>query len=146
MQVSSWPMTRRTTTALLAGLLLLDLVLASVALAWPGLWFRLFHGLDAPADLTYFARTGAQWAGFAVVQALALWRWRTDPRWLAAVAGVRICDVFTDVVALAFMPTRTTFAWLALLSTGPANLAFAVLLLRQAGAASGSCRTSAGAP
>jgi hypothetical protein len=125
----------RSTAAILWALLVLDVALTAVAFGWPSLWFRLFHGTAAPADLLYFRRTGAQWAGFALVQAIAIVRWRHDPRWLAAVAGVRLCDVFTDVVALALMPERTAFAWAALLATGPANAAIARVLLRSAGGA-----------
>lgn len=120
------------TAVVLLGLLALDVTLAVVALGFPDFWFHVFHGTPAPTDLVYFRRTGAQWAGFAVVQAIALARWRRDPRWLAAVAGVRLCDVLTDWTALACMSERTLFAWLALMTTGPANAAFAAWLFRRA--------------
>jgi hypothetical protein len=126
-------MSARATTLTLWALLALDVTIATVALGFPGLWYHVFHGAwhgSPPGDLVYLRRTGAQWAGFALVQAIALARWRRDPRWLAAVGGVRLCDIFTDALALAVMPSRTVFAWIALALTGPANAAIGALLIR----------------
>jgi hypothetical protein len=120
------------TGEVLWALLLFDLTLVTVAFALPWFWFRVFHGTAPPAGLVYFQRAGAQWAGFALVQAIAIFRWRRDPRWLAAVAGVRLCDVFTDAVALALMHERTPFAWLSLAAMGPINALLAWFLLGQA--------------
>ena len=122
----------RQTALVLWILLALDVILAIVALGVPEIWFRIVHGTPVPAEVLYVRRTGAQWAGFALVQAIAIVRWRKDARWLAAVAGVRLCDVFTDLTALTLMHERTAFAWVALLATGPGNVAIARLLFRRA--------------
>lgn len=119
----------RVVWVILAGLLLLDLWLVSMTAFWPSLWFEVFHGIPGERP-PFFARTGAQWAGFALVQALALWRWRGEPGWLAAVAGVRLCDVFADWTYLWVAQPVTPIAWLALVGAGLGNLALAILLFR----------------
>ncbi len=117
--------------ALLLGLLLFDLGLVVVTFGLPEVWFRLLHDSGPPSPAPpFFLRTGAQWAGFALVQALALWRWRRDPGWLAAVAGVRLCDVLTDWTYLAISEQVTPLGWVALIGAGLANGALAAVLWR----------------
>jgi hypothetical protein len=133
----------RLTATVLWVLLGFDLMLVTVTFGFPNLWFTVFHGTQVPADLTYFQRAGAQWAGFALVQAIALVRWRGDRRWLAAVAGVRLCDVFTDWAALAAAHEHTWFAWVSLAAMGVINAALAWFLFVRArlpGAATSSGR------
>src|SRR5262249_59615702 len=75
-----------------------DTLLVLMARFAPELWFRVFHE-SAPAslDVAFLRRSAGQWAAFALAQAIALWRWRRDPVWLAIAAGVRFSDPFPDL-------------------------------------------------
>ena len=102
------------------------------ALSWirPELWFQLLHHADpAGFDVALLRRAGGQWAAFALVQAIALLRWRTQPLWLVIVAGARISDLFTDLSYIAAVPSLTPFGWLALVPPAFLNLAFAVTMM-----------------
>lgn len=79
-----------------AALVALDLSLSVVAFAWPELSFT----------------AGAQWFGFACVQALSFTQARGHRASLAfaAVAAIRAADVFTDVV-YAVHPGVTMVGW-----------------------------------
>jgi hypothetical protein len=113
----------------LAGLLALDVALAATAFLAPDLWFRLFHGVayDDPEGL--LRRCGANWAGFALFQAVALRRWKARPYWLFVVAGMRLSDVFTDWTYLAFARETTWLARVSLSVTSPANVVVGVFFL-----------------
>ena len=102
------------------------------ALSWwrPELWFHLFHHADpAGFDVALLRRAGGQWAAFALVQAIALLRWRTRPLWLVIVAGARISDLFTDLSYIAAVPSLTPFGWAALVPPAFLNLAFAATMM-----------------
>jgi hypothetical protein len=113
----------------LVALVVLDVVLSTVALALPQRWTELFHGLpyDDPAGL--LRRTGAVWAAFVVLQAVALVRWQRRPYWLTLVAGVRLTELFSDWVTLLFAKQMTTLGTLGLLIAPPGNLVFGLLLI-----------------
>jgi hypothetical protein len=114
----------------LAGLLALDVVLTVAAFALPDLWFRVFHGIAYDDREGFLRRCGANWAAFAVLQAIALVRWRREPWWLLVVAGARLGDVFTDWTYLFFAQDVTWFARASLLTTSPGNLVAGVFLIR----------------
>jgi hypothetical protein len=120
----------RWVTALLAGLVVFDCVIAVWASVFPQLWFDAFHGVRYVDPEALLRRTAAQWAGFALIQLVALIRWRREPWWLVAVAGVRLCDVFTDLVYVIFAQDLTWFARLTLPAMGPINALLAWLLIR----------------
>lgn len=113
----------------LALLVVLDVVLSTVALAFPQQWSQVMHGLpyDDPAGL--LRRTGAVWAAFVLLQAIALMRWERQPYWLPLVAGVRFTELFSDWVTLIFASHMTLAGTLGLLISPPANLVFGLLLV-----------------
>jgi len=83
----------------------------------PDLWFRLFHG-TSPAGLetAFLRRSGGQWLAFAIVQGIAILRWRRAPIWLVVVAAVRFSDLFTDIFyVVSSAPSLTTLGWACLL-------------------------------
>ena len=105
---------------------------ALFVLSWwkPDLWFHLFHHADPLGfDVALLRRAGGQWAAFALVQAIALLRWRTRPSWLVIVAGARISDLFTDLSYIAAVPSLTPFGWATLVPPAFLNLAFAVTMM-----------------
>lgn len=110
-------------------LVALDLALATCALAFPKTWFAIMYGLpyDDPAGL--LRRTGAVWAAFLLLQAIALVRWRRAPYWLAMIAAVRLTELFSDLTTLAVSQKVTWFAWLALPMATLSNLVFAYFLM-----------------
>ncbi|MFO0724024.1 MAG: hypothetical protein U1E65_09595 [Myxococcota bacterium] len=112
----------RRLSALLGGLVAFDVGLTIWAGAFPGLWFWAFHGVPYADPQGFLYRCAANWAAFALVQAIALAKWRTAPVWLAVVAGVRLSDVFTDLVYVLVAPDRTWFALVALPPMGLVNL------------------------
>lgn len=76
-----------------------DILLFGLAWIAPDLWFKILHH-SMPAtvlEVALLRRSAGQWAAFALAQAIALWRWRREPEWLAVAAGVRLSDLFTDI-------------------------------------------------
>jgi hypothetical protein len=122
--------TERKIDATLAALLALDVTLTVVAFFFPGLWFALFHGVPYADPEGFLRRCGANWAGFALFQAIALRRWRRAPWWLAVAAGLRLSDIFTDWTYLAFAHDLTWFGRISLAATSPMNLVVGLYLLR----------------
>jgi hypothetical protein len=113
------------------GALAEDTVLFVLSWVTPDLWFHLLHGsTGAGLEVALVRRSGGQWAAFALVQAITIWRWRTDPVWLAVTAGARFSDLFTDLSYLAAAPSLTTFGRLLLLPPPVLNLVGVVILLR----------------
>jgi hypothetical protein len=114
----------------LGGALVEDAALWLVSWWRPELWFHLFHHADPLGfDVALLRRAGGQWAAFALVQAIALMRWRSQPLWLVLVAGARVSDLFTDLSYIAAVPSLTPFGWVALLPPPFLNLAFAATML-----------------
>jgi hypothetical protein len=100
-------------------------------LAWtaPDLWFHLFHRADpVDLDVALLRRAGGQWAAFAAVQAIALWRWRSRPLWLIVVLGARASDLLTDLSYVLAAPALTPLGWMALLPPPFLNAAFIVVM------------------
>jgi hypothetical protein len=124
----------------LCGSLVEDSVITALAWVVPDLWFQLFHRADpVDLDVALLRRAAGQWAAFAAVQAIALWRWRRQPLWLIAVAGARVSDLLTDISYIVAVPSLTRLGWTALLPPAFLNAAFiAVMVL--------ACRQMATAP
>ena len=102
-------------------------------LCWlaPDSWFQLFHhARPAGLEPALLRRAGGQWLAFALVQAIALWRWRVQPIWLVIVAGARISDLFTDVSYILAAPFLTAFGWFALVPPPFLNALFVVVMWR----------------
>jgi hypothetical protein len=114
----------------LCGALVEDSALFVLSWLRPESWFHWFHHAEPVGfDIALLRRAGGQWAAFALVQAIALVRWRAQPLWLVAVAGARVSDFFTDLSYIAAVPSLTTFGWAALLPPAFLNLAFAVTMM-----------------
>jgi hypothetical protein len=115
---------RRAIHLVLSFLVLLDAALVVWAFALPDLWFWAFHGsAEAPElALLFLERCGANWAAFLLFQAVAWKRWRSEPAWLAIVAGIRWSDIFTDPTYALLSIERTWFSIATLPAMGVANL------------------------
>jgi hypothetical protein len=113
----------------LVALVLLDVVLSTIALAFPQRWTELFHGLPYQDPAGLLRRTGAVWAAFVVLQAIAVFRWQKQPYWLTLIAGVRLTELFSDWVTLLFAQQMTTLGTIGLLIAPPGNLVFGWLLV-----------------
>jgi hypothetical protein len=113
------------------GALLEDTSLFLMSWLYPGIWFRLFHGV-APAglEIALLRRAGGQWAAFALAQGITLWYWRKNPVWLVIVAGARFSDLFTDISYILAVPSLTTLGWICLLPPPLLNLLGVVIMLR----------------
>ncbi len=123
-------MTDRRLHLLLGALFVFDVGLVIWAGAFPELWFRAFHGVPYDDPQLYLRRCAANWAAFALMQGIALWRWRRDYVWLVIVAGVRLSDIFTDLTEVIIAPNRTMFAIATLAPMSAINLLLGVVLLR----------------
>ena len=114
----------------LCGALVEDTALFVLSWLRPELWFQLLHHTDpAGLETALLRRAGGQWLAFALVQAIALWRWRAEPVWLVIVAGARVSDLFTDLSYIAAVPSLTTFGWATLTPPAFLNAAFAVTMM-----------------
>jgi hypothetical protein len=110
----------------LGALMVFDVVIAVWAFGLPDLWFQLFHTDPAPSSeaVVLLRRCGANWTAFALFQGIAWWHWKSQPVWLAVVAGVRLSDIFTDPVYALVAGDGTWIATLGLPVVGVMNLAF----------------------
>lgn len=115
--------TAENTNRLLASLVLLDVTLALWGYLFPEAWFHLFHGVPYDDPQGFLRRCAGNWAMFAVLQGLALWKWSSRPIWLGIVAGVRFSDLLTDGSYLWFCTDITPLGRWLLLAAGPLNLA-----------------------
>ena len=114
----------------LCGALVEDTALFVLSWLRPELWFQLLHHTDPTGlETALLRRAGGQWLAFALVQAIALWRWRAEPVWLVIVAGARVSDLFTDLSYIAAVPSLTTFGWATLTPPAFLNAAFAVTMM-----------------
>lgn len=104
--------------------------LAVVAFAGPELWFRIFHGTEYVDPQGLLRKSGATWAAFAVIQVMAIFRWKKKPYWLAMVAGILFSDVLTDWTYLWFAHDITSAGRILLLIGAPANLGYAFFFLK----------------
>jgi hypothetical protein len=113
----------------LGGALVEDATIFVLAWLAPEVWFRLFHhAVPAGLETPLLRRAAGQWAAFALVQAIALLRWKTQPIWLVAVAGMRASDLLTDLSYIAAVPSLTTLGWVALTPPAFLNTAFIVVM------------------
>jgi hypothetical protein len=113
------------------GALLEDITIFVLAWIAPQLWFHLFHnGTGGPIEIALLRRSGGQWLGFALGQALTLALWRRRPEWLAVAAGVRLSDLFTDISYLISAPSLTTFGRMLFPMFPILNLVGIVILLK----------------
>jgi hypothetical protein len=114
----------------LGGALLEDATIFVLSWVAPELWFHAFHHAEpAGLDVALLRRAGGQWAAFAAVQAIALWRWRAQPLWLLVVAGLRASDLLTDLSYVVSVPSLTTLGWAALLPPPLLNTLFIVVMV-----------------
>jgi hypothetical protein len=120
----------RRTHALLAALVAFDATLVTWAFFFPQLWFDAFHGVPYVDPEAFLPRMAANWAAFFLMQLLALLRWRREPWWLLIVAGVRLSDIFTDLVYVLLARDRTWFALATLPVMGLINLLIGWYLIR----------------
>ncbi len=113
----------------LCGALIEDAVLFGLSWLAPDFWFQLLHHARAAGlEAALLRRAGGQWLAFALVQAIALWRWRVQPIWLVVVAGVRISDLFTDISYMLAVPFLTASGWFALVPPPFLNALFVVVM------------------
>lgn len=118
------------TRGILVALILLDVAIAIVALFFPAFWFKVFHDAPYIDPQGFLRRCGANWLAFALIQAIALFRWEKRPYWLAVVAGVRFSDMFTDWAYLWFSSSITIFGRISLFIISPLNLLLGLYLLK----------------
>ncbi len=115
---------------LLVFLIVLDVVLSTLALAFPHAWFRLIHDQPYIDPQGLLRRTGAVWAAFTLLQAIAFVKWRERPYWLVLVAGVRLTELFSDWTYVYFAQHVTWSARVGLLIAPPANLVMGWFLIK----------------
>lgn len=125
----TFQLNRTQVNALLFGLVVLDIVLSTVALAFPDQWFAFMHGMPYVDPAGLLRRTGAVWAAFVLLQALALARWQKQPYWLPLIAGVRLTELFSDWVTIFMAKHMTVLGTLSLAIAPPANLVFGLILI-----------------
>jgi hypothetical protein len=107
---------------LLILLVILDVVLAVMALLLPNTWFKMFHNQPYIDPQGLLRRTGAVWAAFALLQLIAYLKWPEQPFWLALIAGVRLTELFSDWAYLLFSQNITRAGRIGLWISPPANL------------------------
>ncbi len=99
-----------------------DIILSSICLIWPDLWFRFIHGAERVDPQGLILRTGAVWAAFSLFQFIAWRKWQIQPYWLAVVAGIRLTEVFSDWTYLYVASDITWFGWFGLFINPPMNV------------------------
>lgn len=124
------PKHRNMIRVLLLFLVVLDIVLSTLALGFPEIWFKIFHGVDYVDPQGLLRRTGALWLAFTLLQAIAFFKWEKQPYWLVLVAGVRLTELFSDWTYLYFAQNITTYGRIGLLIAPPGNLLFGWYLIR----------------
>jgi len=115
----------------LGGLVIFDVILTLWVVLAPDLWFEVFHGVPYSDPEGFLRRCGANWAAFALFQAIAFLRWRQAPYWIAVVAGIRLSDIFTDWTYLAFAAHITPLGALGLALSSPMNMIAGAWLLHR---------------
>ena len=113
----------------LLALVILDVVLAILAIGYPQTWFDLFHGAPYVDPQGLLLRTGALWAAFALWQFVAFLCWRSQPYWLPLVAGIRLTEVFSDWTYLWVAESITWYGRVGLFLAPPGNVVFAIALI-----------------
>jgi hypothetical protein len=120
---------RTQVNALLLSLVVLDIVLSTITLGFPDRWFAFMHGLPYVDPAGLLRRTGAVWAAFVLLQAIALVRWQKQPYWLPLIAGVRLTELFSDWMTIFVAKHMTVLGTISLAIAPPANLVFGLILI-----------------
>ena len=115
---------------LLLVLIVLDVVLSTLTIVFPGTWFKIFHNQTYTDPQGLLRRTGAVWAAFTLLQLIAYVKWEAHPYWLVLVAGVRLTELFSDWTYLYFAQNITRSGRISLLIAPPANLAMGWFLVQ----------------
>ncbi len=118
------------TNRVLLSLVLLDIVLLVIGYFFPQFWFKIFHGVEYIDPQGFLPRCAGHWTMFAILQGIALLKWRKDIVWLPIVAGVRFSDMLTDWSYLYFCSDITLFGKMALFGAGPGNFLFGLFLFK----------------
>lgn len=118
------------TSALLAFFGVWDLALATMAIAFPAFWFRMFHDTAYIDPQALLARTGGVWAAFALFHWIAFFRWRDEPYWLVVVGGMRLSEIFADLIYLFRAQHVTVSGTISLLLATPSNVFFAIFFIQ----------------
>ncbi len=115
-------------SGLLAGLLLAwtvwDLTLAVVGGFFPELWFRFIHGVQAVDPQALLRRTAGIWLAFSLFHFVAWRLYVQRPFWLIAVGGMRLGELFADIIYRFSALNVTTVGTLALVGAAITNLFF----------------------
>jgi hypothetical protein len=114
---------------LLVFLVILDVVLSTMCLAFPEYWFMTFHGAPYVDPQGLLKRTGAVWVAFSLLQAIAVFKWEKQPWWLILIAGVRLTELFSDWTYMYVAQSMTTMGRIGLFIAPPGNLAFGWFLI-----------------
>jgi hypothetical protein len=123
------PLRRQMVSWLLVFLVILDIVLSTLTLAFPETWFRIFHAAPYVDPQGLLQRTGALWVAFTILQAMAYFKWESRPYWLVLIAGVRFTELFSDWTYLFVAENVTILGGLGLFIAPPGNLIFGLFLL-----------------
>lgn len=118
-----------TINLLLLFLIVLDIVLFTLAIFFPEIWFRLFHAQPYVDSQGLLQRTGAVWLAFTILQLIAYLRWQSQPYWLVLIVGVRLTELFSGWTYLYFAQNFTWFGRLSFFIAPPANLFFGWFLI-----------------
>jgi choline dehydrogenase-like flavoprotein len=112
----------------LSGLLLVwalwDLTLAVVAGLFPDFWFRVMHGVPPVDPQALLRRTAGIWLAFSLFHFVAWRRHAERPFWLVVVGGMRLGELFADVLYRFSAHDVTTLGGLALLGAAFTNVFF----------------------
>jgi hypothetical protein len=115
---------------LLVLLTVLDAVLSTLSILFPDTWFKIFHNQPYIDPQGLLRRTGAVWAAFTLLQAIAYIKWQHQPYWLVLVAGVRLTELFSDWTYLYFSLNTTWSGRISLCISPPANLVIGWFLIQ----------------
>jgi hypothetical protein len=120
----------RSVPIVIGALVLADAALGALILISGTTWFDLVHGTDYVDPQATLKRTGALWLSFAIVQAIAFFRWQQAPHWLMILAGIRFGDVLSDWFYWADASDHTWLGHVGLLLASPLNLLLGLFFYR----------------
>ena len=111
-------------------LILSDVVLGGLVLISGQAWFDLVHGTDYVDPQALLKRTGGVWLSQALIQVIALLRWRNGLHWLLVLAGLRWADMLSDWIYWLDANDHTWLGHLGLLAASPLNLLLGLFFYR----------------